>query len=101
MPVDGASVVGSNTGCITTLKDTGDINAYYDPASDLITMIATLKNGSYAGWGWGGSMTDTEMVIFSANGAQSGVSTVYGVGKSEPENDPAMIACYDTNFFED
>ena len=32
-------------------------------------MVATLPDSSWAGWGWGPTMEDTEMIIFSANGA--------------------------------
>lgn len=43
-------------------------------------------------------MQDTEMVIFSANGSSSGVSFVYGVGKTYPEDDSALSACYNTGY---
>ena len=49
-------------------------------ADDVISMIATLPDQSVAGWGWGGSMTNTEMLIFSANGDKSDMETYYGIG---------------------
>ena len=61
-------------------------------------MVATLKDGSYAGWGWGASMTNTEMVIFSAEASKSGVKTYYGEGDYDPVEDFAYEACYDTSF---
>ena len=61
-------------------------------------MVATLIDGSYAGWGWGASMTNTEMVIFSADGSSSGVKTYYGVGKDTPLEDFSYEACYDTSY---
>ena len=75
---------GSDPNCLTTVSGAGTINAFYDPSTELINLVATLNDGSYAGWGWGATMTDTEMVIFSADGAQSGVTTVYGVGTTRP-----------------
>ena len=48
-------------------------------------MQATLPDGSYAGWGWGPTMENTEMVIFSANGALSSVTAYKGLtGHDEP-----------------
>ena len=61
-------------------------------------MVATLKDGSYASWGWGASMTNTEMVLFSAEASKSGVKTYYGVGDYDPVEDFAYEACYDTSF---
>ena len=43
-------------------------------------------------------MTDTEMVIFSANGSQSSVQFVYGQGEQDPVPDPALSACYSSFF---
>ena len=40
-------------------------------------MEANLKGGSYAGWGWGASMVNTEMVVFSADGNKSTVKNYY------------------------
>lgn len=54
-------------------------------------MVATLNHGTSAGWGWGESTTDTEMVIFKANGDQSAISFVYG-------QEPGFAACYDSQF---
>lgn len=79
----------------------GSFNVYYDPATELINMVATLNNQSYGGWGWGKDMTNTEMVIFSANGNRSGISTVYGVGTTDPRNDNNMMACYSSSFVQD
>jgi hypothetical protein len=40
-------------------------------------MSAKVLAGSYAGFGWGASMVNTEMVIFSANGDSSAVQYYY------------------------
>ena len=40
-------------------------------------MSANVLAGSYAGFGWGASMVNTEMVIFSANGDSSAVQYYY------------------------
>ena len=100
MGADPAEPPGSDPNCAFKLTKVGQIVSYYDPSSELVNLVATLKNGSYAGWGWGGSMTNTEMVIFSADASSSGVSFVYGIGDDTPENDDAYGACYDTKFVE-
>ena len=56
--------------CTQSLQDNGGtLKTYYDTSREVVVMEATLPDGSYAGWGWGSSMTNTEMLIFSANGA--------------------------------
>jgi hypothetical protein len=57
-------------------------------------MEALLPGGSFTGWGWGSSMQDTEMVIFSADGENSIVSTYYSSGFKDPDPDPTLTACY-------
>ena len=59
-------------------------------------MEAKIAAGSFAGFGWGATMTDTEMVIFSANGDDSALQTYYGVGQTTPQADDALTACYTT-----
>ena len=49
-------------------------------------MNTTIPDSSYAGWGWGSSMTNTEMVIFSADGDKSQAKTYY----SKTEDDPTL-----------
>ena len=69
----------------------GSITAYYDPTDEMVVMSAVLNSGSYAGWGWGGNMKNTEMVIFSGDGT---ASFVYGEGNQPPSDDSALAACY-------
>jgi len=63
--------------CTTTLTDSGSISVFYDQTNELVNIEATLVDNSYAGWGWGASMTQTEMVIFSANADSSSALTYY------------------------
>ena len=70
--------------CQTQLGSDGVFVVKYDEASSNLVMNAVIPDGSYAGWGWGASMTNTEMVIFSANGDSSSASTYYSTGHSEP-----------------
>ena len=59
--------------------------------TEQIVMNVTLPDSSYAGWGWGSSMTNTEMVIFSANGAdKSSATTYYSKEETKPENQASM-----------
>ena len=66
----------------------------YDPQSELVSMRASIPGGSYAAWGWGDSMKDTEMLVFSADGDASSVETYYSKGKKTPEADASLIECY-------
>ena len=56
---------GSDPKCITTMSlpsdgsnaaTTGQIVVYYDPDTELMNMNATIALGTYAAWGWGGTM---------------------------------------------
>ena len=69
----------------------------YDADAEVISMNATLPDSSYAGWGWGSSMVNTEMVIFVANGDSSSATTYYSSDKSEPELQSSMQSCYTTS----
>ena len=57
---------------------------YYDQETDLITMKASIPDGSYAGFGWGKTMTNTEMVIFTTKDGQGAVTTYYSTGDTTP-----------------
>ena len=57
--------------CTISLTDGSELTVYYDAAADQIVMSAAIVDGTFAGFGWGASMQDTEMVVFSANGASS------------------------------
>ena len=59
--------------CTQSLSDGGSMEVSYDPDTSMVVMNALIPDGSYAAWGWGASMVDTEMVMFSANGASSNV----------------------------
>ena len=63
----------------------------------MVTIVAKLNDGSYAGWGWGSTMSKTEMVIFSANGDSSSVEYYYSYSKTTPTPDPSFAACYDSS----
>ena len=47
-------------------------------------MDSYFPDGSYAAWGWGATMVDTEMVMFSGNGASSDVQYFYSTGTTDP-----------------
>ena len=74
----------------------GSFSSYYDPASEQVFISVTLPDKSYAGWGWGSSMTNTEMIIFSADGQQSTAKTYYSKGEQDPELEDSLQSCYKT-----
>jgi len=57
-------------------------------------MSAKVLEGSYAGLGWGATMVNTEMVIFSANGDSSEVQNYYATTYSTPTAYPTVDGCY-------
>ena len=58
---------------------------YYDQDSENIVMKVSIPTGSYAGVGWGKTMTNTDMVIFSTTGGTGAVTTYYGIGDDTPD----------------
>ena len=68
-----ASSTARDSACTQKIAEDSTITVYYDPDIDRVVMNAVAPTGGYYAWGWGASMTDTEMVMFSANGADSNV----------------------------
>ena len=93
---DGTCTDPAANPCLTKINDGGSFTVSYVEADDVISMNATIPDKSYAGWGWGGSMTNTEMLIFSADGDNSDMETYYGVGDTEPEKQKELQSCYTT-----
>ena len=89
-----------DSNCSKTLSDGSTIAVYYNPTTGLINMDAKILAGTFAGWGWGESMTNTEMVIFSANGASSSVQHVFATGHSKPADYPIVNGCYTSSWAE-
>ena len=67
---------------------------FYNPDTDLINLNAKVTEGSFLGFGWGGSMTDTEMVIFSADNTSSTVGNYYSTTEEKPTLYPVIDSCY-------
>ena len=69
---------------------------WYDTGSEKVIMEATIPDGSYAAWGWGESMTNTEIVMFSGNGASSDVQYFYATGETTPTAEQSKYSpCYE------
>jgi len=83
--------------CTEKISDGGTLTAFYNSKSEKVIMTATLPDSSYAGWGWGSSMTNTEMVIFSADGADSSATTYYSKGENDPTLQETLQSCYETS----
>ena len=80
--------------CTRKLGDGGTITVYYDEGTELINMRVNIPDNTFAGFGWGATMTNTELVVFSANGDSSAVTTYYGTGNLKPEALPSLQSCY-------
>ena len=61
-------------------------------------MTAKVPTGSFTGFGWGATMVNTELVIFSANGASSAVQYYYSTTQGMPTADPTVEACYTSSY---
>ena len=64
----------------------------YDSSTKLVNYQVVVPDNSYLGLGYGTSMTDTDMVIFQANGESSMVEWAYSTGHSPPT--PNTGTCY-------
>ena len=81
---------GIDPNCTQTLSDGGTLTVYYNDKTDRIEMHVTIPKGSYAGFGWGASMENTEMVIFSTKGDTGSVETYYSPGFDTPNAEPKL-----------
>lgn len=95
------AMAAAPTDCTQDLTDLGTVAAYYDPQTQLVNLEATLPVGSYAGWGWGPSMTDTEMLIFSASDGASDINFYLSSGFTKPTLDASFKDCYTTSVTQD
>ena len=55
---------------------------------------SVVKDGAYLAIGFGSSMTDTEMLQWSANGANSFFEPLYSTGHRKPKVDVKLKVCY-------
>ena len=78
------------------VHDGSTLTMYFDSAKDLLYMSANVKDGSYLGFGWGATMSNTEMLVWSADGDNSEFSAYYSYGNEMPKRDLGMEACYYT-----
>jgi len=84
--------------CTTALTDEGSISVFYDATNELINIEVTLVDGSYVGWGWGSDMTETEMLIFSANADSSTALAYYSQTEEPPTLEVTLQDCYTTSY---
>ena len=79
---------GIDPNCTTSVGE-GNLTVYYDDRTELINMIVNIPKNSYAGFGWGPEMKDTELVVFQATDTvdENTFITYKGVGETWPELD--------------
>jgi len=82
--------------CTETLSGTRSVTVNYDPLNDQVIVSAYVPVGSYTGFGWGATMTNTEMVIFSGGDSVATSSISYYLSESEstPTLDSTLDSCY-------
>ena len=80
-----APAASIDAACTSSVGENGSVTVYYDTATQKVVVSAVLPDNSFAGFGWGSAMANTEMLIFSANSDASSV-TAYkgGSGHSDP-----------------
>ena len=74
----------------------GTLDFSYDVATAKIVLKAHIKAGSYIAFGWGSTMSNTDMVIWQANGGTSTQLDLYSTGYSTPSTDG--VNTYTTTF---
>ena len=84
------SLSEADPNCTQKLNGDGTITVYYDQDTELVNMKATIPSGSYAGFGWGESMTNTEMVIFSTTGGTGAMKTYISSGNQPLDAKPTL-----------
>ena len=70
----------------------------WDSANNQVQFWATVTENSFLGLGFGTSMTDTEMIVWSANNSLSYVNTYYSTGNVQPDVLTYDPACYSNQF---
>jgi hypothetical protein len=74
----------------------GTLEYTYDVATSKIVFNAHVKAGSYIAFGWGSTMSNTDMVLWRANGAGSTQLDLYSTSYSIPSTDG--VNTYTTTF---
>ena len=71
------------------------IDMKWDTTNNELIITAKVPDKTWFAWGWGGSMTQTSMVLWEANGEDSSVTELY----SEHEGHPSTVTtnCYSSS----
>lgn len=77
-----------------TKDNSRSVTVNYVPASNNVLITAVVAVGSYTGFGWGGDMTNTEMIIFSADATTPSIGYYYSKTEEPPTTDSALDNCY-------
>ena len=85
-------------GTTITMSNGSSLAIEWDTANNRVQFWATVMENSFLGLGFGQTMTDTEMIVWSANGNQSYVNTYYSTGNKQPDVLTYDPACYDNQF---
>lgn len=72
----------------------GSINVMYDFREQHVRFTVLVQDGTYTAFGWGPTMTNTDMVVWQANGKKSTVLDLYSTGHNPPSVD--AVSAYDT-----
>ena len=78
--------------CTQSLSDTTTYTMWYDPSTELVYQTVELPETSYLGAGYGETMTNTDMIIWIANGDSSSWEQAFATGHAEPTEYPGD--CY-------
>ena len=66
----------------------------FDTTNLQFVFESIVKDGAYLAIGFGDSMTDTEMLQWSANGEGSFFQPLFSTGHKKPDVDVALKVCY-------
>ena len=77
-------------------KSGTQIDMKWDTTSNELIITTRVPDKTWFAWGWGGSMTQTAMVLWEANGEDSTVTDLY----SEHHGYPSTVTdnCYSSSY---
>ena len=100
---DTQEFIPSNAGGAKSLGNGFKIQAQYDKETDMVKWVAGQPDNSYLGFTLGkASMNEVNMLVFQANGPDSGAFSYYSKGEVEPikQEEHKFTSSFETKEFE-
>lgn len=96
--VSAVTVAPPATKIIYSTEDASSIEMSYDSLTETVSFLTHVKMGSYISLGFGHTMVQTEIILWSAPPESAGqtneLGTYYSVGHAKPLSQPELMSCY-------